>query len=447
MPTRDPARKPNSKGRLAKAIKLTLGLAFVVGLIAATVFAFMPKPVPVETATVVRADLRVTVDEDGKTRVIDRYVVSAPLGGTMGRIDLHVGDVVEVGTLLATIEPIAPPLLDARTRAETEARLLAAQASKRQANAGVNRAKIAHEFAQNERDRTAKLVAKGSTSARALDVAELELRTSEQDLESARFGVRVAQYEVEVAKAALARIESATQPKPVPSKASKPGEPGEAGSETASESVSESASEDVVEVRSPIVGTVLRVLQDQEGVVQPGTPLVELADSHALELVVDVLTRDAIQIEPGAPVEITQWGGDLPLQGRVRMVEPSAFTKISALGVEEQRVNVIIDLGSRSDFADNPQMQALGDGFRVEVGIVVWEGQDVLEIPVSALFRSEQRWATWVVDQGVARLRLVEIGRREGLVVEVVAGLEAGEQVVIHPSDAVQEGVEVAVSP
>jgi HlyD family secretion protein len=437
------ARKPTPPSktrRAAKLLKWTIGLSVVAGLLAATVFAFMPKPVPVETAIVERGDLRVTVDEDGKTRVIDRYVVSAPLGGTMGRIELHPGDRVELDTLLATIEPIEPPLLDARTRAETQARLLASQAAKRQASAAVNRAKVAYEFAQDERDRTATLVGKGSVSQRTLDLAELEVRTREQDHESARFGVRVAQYEVEVAKAAIARIDRAGLPKP---------KPGEAKAKLAPEldaDASEAGRQDVVEVRSPIVGAVLRVLQDQEGVVSPGTPLIELADPHALELVVDVLTSDAIQIEPGAPVEIRQWGGDLELQGRVRMVEPSAFTKVSALGVEEQRVNVIIDLGSRSDASDNPQMKALGDGFRVEVGIVVWEGHDVLKIPVSALFRSEQRWAAWVVEQGSVTLRILEVGRREGLEVEVVAGLEEGEQVVIHPSDAVKEGVEVDAS-
>ncbi len=434
-----PLAKSNSKVRWSSLLKAALGLSVVAGLTAATVFAFLPKPVPVETAIVERGDLLVTVDEDGKTRVIDRYVVSAPLGGTMARIELHPGDLVEEGTLLATIEPTEPPLLDARTRAETGARLLAAQAAKRQASAAFNRAKAAHEFAEAERDRTATLVAKGSVSQRTLDVAELEVRTSEQDLESARFGVRVAQYEVEVAKAAIERIDSAGKP-------AQPAKPSPA-------SELEGPREDVVEVRSPIVGAVLRVLQDQEGVVQPGAALIELADPHALELVVDVLTSDAIQIEPGAPVEISQWGGDVPMQGRVRMVEPSAFTKVSALGVEEQRVNVIIDLGSRHlrEAGDNPQMRALGDGFRVEVGIVVWEGRDILKIPVSALFRSEQRWAVWVLDQTqgqpTATLRVIEVGHREGLEVEVVSGLEAGEEVVIHPSDAVVEGVQVDANP
>lgn len=430
----------SAKGRLAKLVKWTLGLLFLAAIAAATVFALLPKPVAVETVSVARGDLRVTVDEDGKTRVIDRYVVSAPLGGTIGRSELEPGDPVEVDTLLATIEPIAPPLLDARTRAETAARLLAAQASKRQANASVSRAKAAYEFAQTERDRTAQLVAKGSSSQRTLDVAELELRTREQDLESARFGVRVAQYEVEVAKAAVARIDSA-ETKAKPAKPSSPSTPSDAAKDE------EASRKDVVEVRSPIVGSVLRVLHEQEGVVQPGTPLFELADPHALELVVDVLTTDAIQIEPGAPVEVRQWGGDLPLQGRVRMIEPSAFTKISALGVEEQRVNVIIDLGSRSDASDNPQMKALGDGFRVEAGIVVWEGHDVLTIPVSALFRSGDAWSVWVVEQGRATLREVEVGHREGLVVEITRGLDEGEQVVNHPSDAVREGVEVAAGP
>lgn len=440
MPSPSPAK---SKGRLAKLIKWTLGLVFVAAVIAATVFALLPKPVPVELVAVARADMRVTVDEDGKTRVIDRYVVSAPLAGMIGRSELEPGDPVEVDTLLATIEPISPPLLDARTRAETEARLLAAQAAKRQANAGVNRAKAALEFAQTERERTAELVRKGSVNQRTLDVADLELRTREQDLESARFGVRVAQYEVEVAKAAVARIDSA-QAKPKAGAKSTAADPVDPATDP---DPADRAREDVVEVRSPIVGSILRVLHDQEGVVQPGTPLFELADPHALELVVDVLTTDAIQIEPGAPVEVRQWGGDIPLQGRVRMIEPSAFTKVSALGVEEQRVNVIIDLGGRSDASDNPQMKALGDGFRVEAGIVVWEGEGVLQIPVSALFRVGDQWAVWVDDQGRASLREVTIGHREGLVVEITSGLEEGEQVLVHPSDAVNEGVEIEPGP
>ena len=421
-----------------------------VGLVTATVFAFLPKPVPVEVATIERGLLRVTVDEDGKTRVVDRYVVSAPLAGHMARIELHPGDPVEEGTLLATLEPVAPPLLDARTRAETEARLLAAQAAKRQASAAVGRAKATFEFAEKERDRIAELVRKGSMSSRNLDVAELDLSSREQELVSARFGVRVAQYEVEVAKAALQRIDDAGakadkgKPKPKPEPGSDP-------------EADDQPREGVIEVESPIAGRVLRVLQEQEGVVQLGTPLVELADPGALEVVVDVLTTDAVQIRPGDPVDLREWGGSTPLRGRVRLVEPSAFTKVSALGVEEQRVNVIIDLdevapAEPAASEDAPKLEAeesplrsLGDGYRVEVSIVVWEGENVVLLPVSALFRANEGWAVWKLVDGKATLQAVELGQREGLVVEVVSGLAVADQVVIHPSDAVVDGVAVEI--
>jgi len=442
------ARSSKPRGHAKRKRWLSRGLWALVGLglIAATVFAFLPKPIPVELATVERGLLRVTVDENGKSRVIDRYVVSAPLAGHMARIELHPGDAVEVGTLLATLEPVTPPLLDARTRAETEARLLAAQAAKRQADAAVGRAKLAEEFASKERERIAELVGKGTLPSRNLDIAELELRTREQELVSARFGVRVAVYEVEVAKAALKRIEDAGTPKP--------GKPGtEAGDDP-------EPRDGVIEVRSPIAGRVLRVLQEHEGVMQLGTALVELADLSALEVVVDVLTTDAVQIRPGDPVILRDWGGRDPLSGRVRLIEPSAFTKVSALGVEEQRVNVIIDLDKSADTQHAPRrpgaheptleagdspLSSLGDGYRVEVSIIVWEGDDVLLLPVSALFRADQGWAVWKVVDGHARLQAVEIGQREGLKVEIVDGLAVADQVVVHPSDAVVDGIAIAV--
>jgi HlyD family secretion protein len=423
--------KPKSKPKRnpGRWLKRGLGLLFVVGIIAATISALMPKPVPVDIATLARGPMRVTIDEDGKTRVTDRYLVSAPLAGTIGRMTLHPGDPVEQGGLIATIEATEPPLLDAQTRNEAEARLKAAEAAKRQASATVNRAKAASDFARNERDRTAALVGKGSYAQRNLDLAELDLKTREQEFASAGFGVRVAQYEVEMARATLERIDAHASVtaekggKPSNDKDKKP--PDEHGS--------------VVHVNSPITGTVLRVLHEHEGVVTPGVELLEVADPNALELVVDVLTSDAVQIERGAMVEIRGWGGETPLSGRVRLVEPSAFTKISALGVEEQRVNVVIEL------LDKPKDVVLGDGYRVEVSIVVWQSDDVLLLPVAALFRDGERWAVWVVEADVARLQTIELGKRQGLWVEVAAGLEMGQTVIVHPSDAITEGVEVEV--
>lgn len=415
-----PKQKP--KGKPGRWLKRGLGVLFVVGIIAATGLALLPKPVPVDVAVLARGPMRVTIDEDGKTRVTDRYLVSAPLAGTIGRMALHPGDDVEQGGLLATIEATEPPLLDAQTRAEAEARLKAAEAAKRQASATVNRSKAAADFARNERDRTAQLVGKGSYAQRNLDLAELDLKTREQELASAGFGVRVAQYEVEMARATLQRIDAHAS---VTAKGKDNSAPDEGGA--------------VVHVHSPITGTVLRVLQEHEGVVTPGVALLELADPDALELVVDVLTSDAVQIERGAMVEIRSWGGEASLNGRVRLVEPSAFTKISALGVEEQRVNVVIEL------LDKPEGVVIGDGYRVEVSIVVWQSEDVLLLPVSALFRDGERWAVWVVDGGLARLQTIELGKRQGLWVEASAGLEAGQTVIVHPSDAITEGVEVEV--
>jgi HlyD family secretion protein len=418
----DSKLKSKPKGAAGRWLKRGLILLFVAGAIAATVFALIPKPVPVDVAVLARGPMRVTIDEDGKTRVTDRYLVSAPLAGTIGRMTLHPGDAVEQGGLIATIEATEPPLLDAQTRTEAEARLKAAEAAKRQASATVSRAKAAADFARNERDRTAGLVEKGSYAQRNLDLAELDLKTREQELASAGFGVRVAQYEVEMARATLQRIDAhATE---TAKKGAKP-VPEESGA--------------VVHVNSPITGTVLRVLHEHEGVVTPGTALLELADPNALELVVDVLTSDAVQIERGAMVEIRGWGGEAPLNGRVRLVEPSAFTKISALGVEEQRVNVVIEL------LDKPEGVVLGDGYRVEVSIVVWQSDDVLLLPVSALFRDGERWAVWLVDGGFARLQAIELGKRQGLWVEAAAGLEARQTVIVHPSDAITEGVEVEV--
>jgi HlyD family secretion protein len=414
--------KPKNKAKPGRWLKRGLGLLVVVGLVAATVTALMPKPVPVDVAVLARGPMRVTIDEDGKTRVIDRYLVSAPLAGSIGRLNFHPGDAIEQGGLIATIEATEPPLLDAQTRAEAEARLKAAEAAKRQANAAVTRSKTAADFARSERDRIAGLVGKGSYAERNLDLAELELQTRQQELESSGFGVRVAQYEVEMARATLARIDAHAAKD---DKSDKRQAPEESGS--------------VVHVNSPITGTVLRVLHQHEGVVHPGDPLLELADPDALELVADVLTSDAVQIERGAMVEIRGWGGDAVLNGRVRLVEPSAFTKVSALGVEEQRVNVVIDL------LDKPEGVAIGDGYRVEVSIVVWQSEDVLLLPVAALFRDGERWAVWVAEDGFARLQEIELGRRQGLWVEAVAGLEAGQTVIVHPSDAVVEGVEVEV--
>ena len=384
-------------------------LLFGSGLATAIALAWMPRPVPVEIAQVQSGSLRVTVDEDGQARVKDRYVVSAPLGGSMGRIVLEPGDVVPQGHVIASIVPAMPPLLDERARQSAEARLASALAGQRQARAETERARAALEFAETDGARTRELYQRQSVARATLDRALFTERSARAELDSAKFAVKIADHEVEMTRAALRHI----------------GAPGRGAA-------------DRLEVTAPIAGRVLKVLHESEGVVQPSTPLVELGDPTALEITVDVLTSDAVSIAPGAPVDVTRWGGD-PLEGRVRSVEPSAFTRLSALGVEEQRVNVQIDLVSPRE-----RWQRLGDGYRVEVQIVVWEAERVAKVPASAVFRRDQGWAAFRVEAGVAGLTPIEIGHRTSREVEVVRGLEPAMSVIVHPSDRVADGVKVA---
>jgi HlyD family secretion protein len=394
-----------------RIIKRILLIVFGLAIVAAIVVASLPKPAPVDTATVMRGALRVTVDGDGRTRVQDRYVITAPLYGNLARIELDPGDTLEDATVIARIKPLQPPLLDTRSEAELQSRVKAAQAALKQAEAGADRAKDSHEFAAQEEDRVRGLAKQGIVSATELESAALETRHAAKELESARFGVRVARYEVETANAALGRATSTT----------------------------EEGSERQFEIKSPVDGRVLKIIRQHEGVVNPGEQLVEIGDPAALEIVVDVLTADAVEIEQGDPVLIERWGGTAPLHGVVRRVEPSAFTKISALGVEEQRVNVIVHI------EEEPEVwRRLGDGFRVEVAITVWENDDVVKLPVGALHRMGEHWAVFTVEDGIAVERKVTIGRRSGLEVEVVEGIDAGTEVIVHPADSIQDGVEVA---
>jgi len=387
-------------------------LAWGVVLLAAAglVWALRPPPVPVQTAVAERGPLRVTVDEEGETRVRDRYVVAAPIAGRVLRIDLDPGDAVETGQVLARIEP-AP--LDRRALAEARARVEAALATQRAARAAVVRADAALAQVRREADRMERLHRSGTVADEQLERARLDETSHSQDLESARFAARAAAFQLEAARAALLAAEGG-------SAASTPG----CGD-----------GETCVKVRAPEAGTVLRVPEESERVVAAGTPLLEVGDPHRLEIVIDVLSADAVRVRPGAPVRVEEWGGEGVLLGRVRRVEPSGFTKLSTLGVEEQRVNVIADLE-----APPP---SLGDAFRVEARIVTWEGEDVLQVPVSALFRHGAGWAVFVVEDGRAALRPVQLGRRGRRGAQVLDGLAAGERVVLHPSDRVEDGVRV----
>lgn len=407
-PPRPSPRGPRGRWRVASRwIKRGLLAAFVVGGLALIVMALLPKPVPVDLAQVEEGRMTVTVDEDGQARVKDRYVVSAPLGGRLARIELDPGDEVKAGDVLARIVPLAPPLLDDRSKSAAEARVAATAAGKRQIAAQIERAEAALAFAKTEAKNMKELAAGGAATRNKLEQALLAERTAAAELESARFGQRVAEYEIQMARAALGHLDKRDD------------------------------GEQLV-VPSPVTGRVLEVINKSEGAVQPGTPLLEVGDPSALEIVVDVLTSDAVKITPGAHVVVDRWGG-AGVEARVRLVEPSAFTRLSALGVEEQRVNVVIDLVAPRDSWD-----ALGDGYRVEAHVTVWESDAAIKVPASAVFRHEDGWAVYRADGAVARLQPVTIGERNAREVQITEGLEAGSQVVLHPSDRVRDGVEIA---
>lgn len=383
---------------------MLIAVAGAAGYIAVT--AFRPAPVSVETSRVSYGPMQVTIDAEGRTRVRDRFVVAAPVAGRLTRSTLRRGDLVAKGAVVARITP--PPItpLNPQQQAEARARVAAAEQLRNEADAMVEQARADYEQAEREFARAERLVETGDIARQEFERARNAMRTGRQQLEAARFKARAAAAEVEVAKAALLAIEQA-------------GQSGEAAT---------------VAVHAPVGGRILQLLEESERVVAAGTPLMELGNvgNSALEIVIDVLSSDAVRIEPGAMVLIEGWGGEQPLRGRVRMIEPSAFTKVSALGIEEQRVNVI------ADFLDPPG--ALGDGYRVEARIVIWESEGVVKAPASALFRNGKNWSVFVVEKEIARSRDVAIGHRTPFEVEIVSGLEVGERLILHPSTLVADG-------
>lgn len=358
--------------------------------------------VEVEVARVARDTLRVTVEEEGRTRVRDRYVVAAPVTGRLARIQAKEGATVRPGDVLARISSTPE---DPRTRSVTEAQLLAAEARRGQVAAQVEEARALATQAAREAERRSELAEAGALSREEMEHAELQAVSARRQLDAAVAALRAADADVAAMRASLMGASA------------------------------EGAGGGVVAVTAPSAGRVLRVLEESERVVMAGTPLLELGDAGGLEVVVDVLSADAVRIAPGNAVLVEDWGGERPLAGRVRLVEPAAFTEVSALGVEEQRVNVIVDL-----LESPPQ---LGAGYRVEARIVVWEGRGVLTVPTSALFQRDGEWRVFGVEEGRARLRTVQVGQRGEEAAEVRGGLEEGEAVVLFPSDEVQEGVRV----
>ena len=383
-----------------------LGGALLVALIAVGLW---PRAVPVEAATVSRGPLVVTVDEEGMTRVKNRYVVSAPVAGQLRRIDWKAGAVVEAGQMvLATLETSGADFLDARSQARAEAAVHAAEASREAALAQRERAGATAKMFTADLERLKQLFAQKVLSAQEFDAAQMRASTTAQDERAAEFALKVAEFELQQARALLVR-----------------GEPG-GGAEP-------------LAITSAVSGRILRVLQESARVVPAGFPLMEVGDPTDLEVRIEVLSRDGVAIRPGARVMLERWGGSEPLAARVRLVEPSAFTKISALGVEEQRVYVV------ADFTDPLEKRpTLGDSYRVEARVVTWENANALRAPAGALFQRGGTWQAFAIDGGRARLRPVKVGRSNGVETEVLEGLAENERVVVYPGDKVTDGTRIA---
>jgi HlyD family secretion protein len=417
------------KNWLSKSFFLVIAAVLVAGV----VYAFLPQPEIVDIAAVDRGDIQVTVDEDGKTRIREKYTVSAPLSGRLLRIDMDPGDeVVRDETLLATIEPRDPDLLDARAIAQAEARVKTAEASLLRAAPILEEMRIAQANAESDMARARRSRQGGAVTEEQLEDAESEYRRTSQMLRAAKHAEEIAEFELEQAQAALLRSRPAITSEPPVST------PVEGNGESTSENGEHNGSDWTFIIRAPVSGRVLRVFQESAAVVTPGTSLLELGDPKDLEIEIDVLSSDAVKIEPGDLVRLEHWGGEKPLFGRVRLVEPAGFTKVSTLGVEEQRVYVIVDL------VDPPETRpSLGDGFRVEARVIIDEAKDVLRIPASSLFREGNEWAVFKVVDGKARKMKVEVGRSDGILSEILKGLAAGEKVVVHPSDRILDGTMV----
>lgn len=367
-------------------------------------FGLMPKSTSVDTALVTRGPMEVILEDEGQTRVVDRFVVAAPVSGYTQRVGLKVGDSVEQGESILTIEPMPAEALNPQRRAEAEARIAAAEATLHSAQE-TGRARDAEAtLASSELARVKALVEAGAATARELEVAQAQQSQAEAQRVSATFSVDVARHNVEAAKTALRY----------------------AGASSGGERI---------QVKSPIAGSVLAVHHESAGVVSAGTPIMEIGNPSRLEVAIDVLSQDATRIDPGMHVRFARWGGDGELTGTVRRVEPVGFTKISALGVEEQRVWILVD------FTSDPSVwRRLGDGYRVIAQFILWASDDALQIPTSATFRTSGDWNVFVLENGKAVVRRINVGQRSGLRVQVVDGLAEGDQVVVHPPSDLQDG-------
>jgi HlyD family secretion protein len=391
------------KAATRRNIFLTLILVVIIG---GTVYGFLPKKIPVEIRDVSRGPLLVTIEEEGRARLKDRFVISAPVSGYMLRNNVKVGDVIRRGEAVALLQPLPSQPLDKRSRDEAQAVVSAAEAALRAAQERQKAALADSEYLEKQLARVKNLYAKHYVAKDQFDQAEAGAQKAEAAVLAAAASVKVAHFECERAKAALRGISLG------------------------------GGKLERITVPAPIDGTVLKIYRESEGPVRAGEPLVEAGNLRNLEVYVEALSSDAVKIRRGTRVLFERWGGEATLEGIVRRVEPAGFTKISSLGVEEQRTLVIVDIVSPFEM-----WKSLGDGYRLEAGFIIWEEKDVLQVPAGALFRSGEDWAVFVAEKGRASLRTVKIGQRNGLSAQILSGLREHERVIIHPDDKVKGGV------
>lgn len=382
----------------------------VIALVSALVAGFWPQPILVDVVFARNAPLTVAIEEDGQTRLIDRYMISAAVAGVASRIELEIGDPVVQGQELLEIMPLAARILDPRSRAQAIAEVASAQAALLGAEQQVEAIAASKDLADSELRRLQTLMQRQLIAQDSLDRAIADAASQAAALRSAKFNVEVRLYELQARRSTLEYEKLLTEGQAI----------------------------EQVLVRAPVAGEVLKIHHECEGPVETGMPLLDIGDPAALEVVVDVLSMDAVKIKSGMDVLLERWGGDNPLKGIVRKIEPVGFTKVSALGVEEQRVWVIVAITSNVD-----EWLRLGDGYRVEARFILWHEEDVLQLPASSVFRYRDGWAIFVIDGGRAQRRPVTIGQRNGLSVQILAGVSSGDRVLDHPSDAVDAGVSV----
>jgi len=374
------------------------------------IYGFLPKTQEVDIAVVKRGPLQVTIEEEGRTRLKERYTVSASTAGYMRRINAKVGDAVKKGQILATLEPLRSQALDPRSRATAQA---AAESAEAALKAALEKERVATAdagYIEQRRDRLKALYDKGAIARDQFDQIESEAKKARAFRESAAAEVNVARSELNRAKITLQNFSSTPKEN----------------------------RRDAVQIAAPLSGSIFRVYRESEGAVNVGEPLLDIGDVKNLEVRVEVLSSDAVKIRKGTQVLFKRWGSDEPLIGKVRLVEPAGFTKISSLGVEEQRVLVIAEITSPPE-----KWQALGDAYRLEAHFIIWEEQNVLQVPASALFRRGSQWAVFADEKGKARSRMVEVGQRNGLAAQILSGLKENEKVLAYPDDTISDGTKI----